>query len=168
MKQLLRQILMLSAILLLIHACKKDDEVSIEEPSLDRYIGDYMVYSTHTARYYQLYDSVGNFLGLEEQVTEKIDSVLTISRMDEDTLKINGLIKGLYGDFRQEVKAVEENDTLNIIFEMSTATRNNYIRGQIWLDEDSLHLDYRWNRSDTWSGYAIPEMGEVEGSGMRP
>jgi len=65
---------------------------------------------------------------------------------------------------RREVKGVLVNDTIRIIYDLSNSIRNNYIRGDIWLHADSLFLNYRWDRSDTWSGVP-PERGTVTGSG---
>ncbi|MFK7905482.1 MAG: hypothetical protein AB8B69_10175 [Chitinophagales bacterium] len=85
---------------------------------------------------------------------------------DKDTLLIANLINH-FDDSRAEVKAILIDDTVRIVHDLTMgSTTNNYIKGNIWLKEDSIFLNYIWNRSDTWSSGALPEAGTVKGKGI--
>ncbi len=142
----------------------KDDGVEAILP----FIGEYSIVSNNHSGLHFIYDDMGGVAGYEERTEILSDSILSIMQIgNTDTVLINGLINTLSGtDYRQEVKATASGDVLNIIYEKSNQTFNNYIRGEIWLEGDSIHLEYNWNRSDIWSTGAIPSYGDVRGRGI--
>ena len=87
---------------------------------------------------------------------------------ETDTLEIDGLIQSLRRNstFRQIVKGVVVNDTINIIYEESTPNNNDLIRGKIWIIGDSIIMDYLWDTMDTYN-WLIPERGMVTARGLK-
>ena len=150
-----------------------DDEAVTPTPTtnieIEKFIGNYQITNEHISGLHSVFDSVGNFLDYTVDTTLVSDSILTILATDLtlDSVMIQGLIKSLNGNFRQEVLATMEQDTLIIHYDEGNQISSDYIRGKIWLEGDSLFLDYRWNQSDTWSTGAIPSYGNVKGKGIR-
>jgi len=159
-KKLIFFILALSCIA----ACKK---AKIKKAAV--YVGNYEIDFIHNSGLHIVYDSIGGIAALEERMVEGTDPFLQISAIDNtDSLEIEGLIKSLSGSYKETVKAIVEKDSLTIIFEESTQSiRNNFVRGKIWLESDSIFFDYRWNNSDIYNTEAIPSYGTVTAAGIK-
>ncbi len=144
-------------------------------PPLDKsraFLGDYTIRYEQISGIHTFYDSVGRFIKYGFDTVQILDTLMRITpTKHKDTFAINGLIKSwLYhnGHIKyQEVKAVLTNNVMNIIYEKNRLIQNNYIRGEIRFEGDSIFLNYKWDTSDTWSTGALPVSGRVKGKGVR-
>lgn len=170
--------MLVTFLVVLFFACKKDNDDSgiipnndsiISNNEFEAFIGLYEVQSRHISGIETFYDSIGNQIGMGIDTSFVDNELLTISQYNQtDTLLLEGLINSFFQNHRTAVKCVYSNDSLHIVHEFSVEIlRNNYIRGKIWMKDDSLFLDYHWDKSDLWSSGALPEYGEVLSSGVR-
>lgn len=156
--------ILLVFILLFGTACEENSSGLFQHPG-KKYFGEYEVQSLHTA-FYPTWPVEGEPVWVEG--TEAIfDPVLTIEKDKKDSLIIKGLInKWEPGDFRQEVKAIVEDDTLRIIFDQTALIMFNKIGGKIWIRGDSIFLDYWWNQMDNYNfSSSPPRVGSIQGRG---
>lgn len=160
--------LLMTLLAILFFACKKEDD-SIYTVDFEDFIGVYNVESRHISGIKTFYDSIGNQVGMGIDTVFVGSELVIISQYNKtDTLLLEGLINSFFEAQRATVKCVYGNDSLHIFHEFSVeGVRNNFIRGRVWKENDSLFLDYRWDKSDTWSSGALPEYGEVVGRGAK-
>lgn len=148
-------------------SCDKVTSTSLDNK--DKFIGEYQIESTHLFGIITEYDSIGNQIFQGYDTTVLTDQVISISEIsgDNDTLLINSLINS-FNHSGPEVKGKVINDTLTLLHDFSIpSTFNNYIKGDLWLEGDSIFLDYIWDRSNTWTSEALPVRGMVSGQGFR-
>lgn len=153
-------------------ACKDKEDPEIDEnPNneirLEDFIGTYHVESTHISGIHTFYDSIGNqiYQGFDTSLIS--DQLLVIEAgITDDTLSVNGLISS-FSHLTTNVKAVLFENTIEVVHDYSDLTSNNFIKGNLRLEGDSIILTYLWDRSDTWSTGALPVRGEVSASGIR-
>ncbi len=154
------------AFLFVMDSCKKDPIDPVDPPEEEvSFLGNYAIQSTHTFGLVPVYDSVGFAIDYEESTSIITDTISISQLSNTDSLYIESLLFSWHG-VKINVKATMQNDSLNIIHDYSNSVRNNYIRGMVWLDSDSIFLDYRWDRSDIWSVGAVPEYGKVFSRGV--
>ena len=152
------------ALLLVLFSCKKDDSENNNQANIEKFLGNYEIENIHISGIHTFYDSTGNITFQGNDTTTVSNDLFSITMgNDNDTLLINSLINNL-NNSSTEVKGVVTGDTLKIVHDHSFApTFNNFIKGNIWMKEDSIFLNYYWDKSDTWSAGALPVRGEVEG-----
>ncbi len=162
--------LMLLFTAILIAACSKENSFgNHNKVDLSIYIGDYNLTINHITGIHSQYDSIGNFLGFGID-TFNIDSlnIIISQHKDTDSLVVEGLISTHHLNCcTKDILAVVTDDTLRLAHEHNSITRNDYVRGSITIDNDIIHMNYRWDNSDTWSTDAFPTYGIVAGNGKR-
>lgn len=144
---------------------KTIDAPNDEDPDPIDFRGTYQIQINH--HYFTtLYDSVGNvdYIGyVDEQIVDTI-SLIEVALIP-DSLTAQSLITS---SFRKETVGMKNvNDTLFINLNESVVWKNDILFGKIWMEQDSLKIDYNWDQSDTWSSGALPDKGEVKGGGVR-
>lgn len=160
------QCLILTTLLSFFYSCS-DDEAS--GPEKDRFTGNYLIESEHISQIHTFYDSVGNVIGMGLDTNIYSNEKLSITEgTTSDTMVIDGLINSFFSGNRTVAKGGLLNDSIQIVYEQSNPPlSNDFIRGKIWLTEDSIFLDYYWDKSDIWSSGAFPEKGHVKASGIK-
>jgi len=175
MIQLLRSYfksIIILGLLFTICACDKEGDPSDNSDKLvdlTPYLGSYNMNVNHITGIHSQHDSIGNFLGFG------IDTFLNVSinveinqHNDTDSLLITGLISSQHLNCcLKEVMGVVSNDSISLIREFNGGNRNDYVRGYIHINENTINTNYRWDTSDTWSSEAFPEYGLVNGTGER-
>lgn len=144
----------------LLAGCNNDEEVA---PGLQAFVGDYTVVNIETSGLHGVFDSLGNvdYIITTDTTTDDLNMRL----VGTDSLELDGLLGTANNHL---AKASLAGDTLRIHYEFGDNIRNEYIRGKIWqLGTDSIQLEYRWDRSDTWTQEAIPIYGRVVARGVR-
>ena len=148
---------------LLVLACNKDNEPLGGED----FIGEFRMDITHVSGLHTYYDSEGNIIDQRFDTVQHIDQTIAFSRSTADTFFVGPLFNSLVQS-SVETQAFLRDDTLRFHHEFGEPQlRNDYIRGNAWLEGDSLFCDYRWDKSDIWSNGALPERGTVTASGIR-
>ncbi len=159
---------LLAAILAFISCDKNPSEL---EPASDpnpedlKFEGNYQIKSVITDGMYDVYDSLGNMVGYEYQTFTKEDN-LSITFKDGDTLLVNGFYYSLQGNRIEEIPTLlNDNDKLDILFDYSDEFKKEEIIGTVWLEGDSIHLEYNWDK--TWSTAPVPNKGSIRSRGIR-
>lgn len=149
--------------------CKKETTPLPEAPTNDQFIGNFTMDIEHQFGIITQYDSVGNIIYMGNDTLNLKNQNMAITQQGQtDTLTISNIIKGFYSNNNIEVQGLISNDTINLIYDKSDPLRmNNYVIGKIWINQDSIFMDYQWNTSDIWSAGALPERGTVMGKGSR-
>lgn len=148
----------------LIHSCNNNKQPE----KFEIFYGNYNIEGVHKYGIIQEYDAPGNII-FEGYYTNEYSEMLEIKQLhNTDTLLILGLMNSFEEEERIEVKGYFDSDTIRIVHEFNEhPVYNNYIRGNIWLQQDNIFLNYKWDKSDIWSNLALPRRGEVFGMGKR-
>lgn len=156
----------------LISSCGKDAVNVPPDNNIDlsSYIGNYTIDVKHINGIHSFHDSIGNFIefGLDTIYSTPMD--IEISQYnDTDSLFITGLITSDNENqcCLKNVLGTIKNDSIDLVYNFSTSVDNDYVIGIISFTSDSIHTDYRWDTSDTWSSEAFPFYGLVTGSGPK-
>gem|GEM_PF-2075621 len=160
-----QKLLYLLLIVFVIASCKDDEMVINEENPFEQFIGTYEVVAQHTTGLHAVYDDMGQFIGMEERLDEVMHTI-DISIAATDSVLVDGFLNNWNHGFTS-TNAIALGDTLSIVKEDNDLTRNDYIRGKMWLQDNQLYMDYRWDQSDVWSPDATPEYGEVTAIGTK-
>jgi len=155
-------------IVLLLFSCTDDDPPLIEPPIQEaQFSGEFSVDIEHISWVQTKYDNVGNIISQGYDTTNLQGASLFISSNNSDTFLLNAIINS-FDQSTISVPAIQLDDTLRLIHEFGEPRlRNDYVRGDVWLNGDSLFYSYSWDRSDIWSTGALPERGIVTAKGVR-
>ncbi|MGB0840205.1 MAG: hypothetical protein ACPGXL_08695, partial [Chitinophagales bacterium] len=100
MKNLLTT-LAIFACLILINACNQDDDALPEPDIVDELVaftGHYLLENIRTTGVHEIYDSVGNQIGLGESTSEFTDTIQISFTRSEDTLLVRSLMEEQLGN----------------------------------------------------------------------
>lgn len=148
-------------IIVLIVACEKP----IFQTQYNAYIGNYLVSTVHHADNVPIYDSLGNEIGFEPKTFEKSDYNLVIEAGGKDTLVVKNLIRSNGTSTIHEAWAMVQKDkSLKFIYDFTDEYLVEYIKGSVWLEGDSIHIEYDW--SFTWNAAPAPNTGSVRTRGI--
>lgn len=106
-----------------------------------------------------LYDDIGQQIGYDYPIIV-VEKKFSIDLIEGTTDSVS--ITNLYNTPSLNGQVI--GDTLFFGFNENTLTNNDYLHGKAWFKGDSLHLDYYWNRTDTWSTNVLPNDGFVNGA----
>lgn len=152
----------------MLFSCGEDEATdTTSEIDITLYTGNYELTANHITGIHPHHDSIGNFLYYGIDTFNMAPMILDISQLNNsDSLRIEGIItsENVSSCCSREVFGVLENDSIKLVRELGNSIRNDYVRGYIILDSDSIIVNYRWDRSDTWSTDALPIYGLVKGS----
>jgi len=130
----------------------------------DEYLGTYTASLTHITGIYPLYDDMGNPLGDGYDTIRYIQHAFSIEKDSEsDSLNVTGLYNN-YPERSDLIKGVVHEDTLHLFRQQDDIISKDNVRGYIFLSQDSLYINYRWDKTNTWATNAIPHYGMITGS----
>jgi len=131
-------ILFTSILTLCLTSC--ESEPSDKSVTQSEYFGEWKIDAIHISGIEIFYDSYGNVIS-EGYDTTELTGLVMIEELDGDTVSIDKLINS-FDLLGTEVRGLFIDETVEIIHDFSTTTSNNYIRGEIKKEGDSLFVDY--------------------------
>ena len=157
---------LLAAILTII-SCEKNPSEPESNPEVLKFEGNYQIKSAITDGMYEILDSLGNVIDHEYKTYTKDDN-LSITFINGDTLIVNGFYYSVEGNWKIEAPAkLNVNDELDILFNYTDEWRKQEIIGTIWLEGDSIHLEYNWDQTWETTPLPIPDKGSIRSRGIK-
>lgn len=158
-------------ILFCFSACTKSELRQYKKALRNTFLGEYEVASVHIS-YPQsdfIFDEeLGEWLEITVTDTSFISSSeLFIYKGEKDLLQINGLLRDFSNTSTWSAGFVDVDDE-RLIFERNNNGRgyiSTRIAGEIWLENDSIFLDYIWDWTDSYVPYG--RGGHISARGVR-
>ena len=152
-----------SLTLLFCFACSSDLEMNEELDS--RYlVGEYIninyIVSEYPSYVYDQYGNIIDYVTLNDKV---YNQKLVITEKGLDSLNVGELVADI--PFKV-INGIVEDSTFVFFYDRSFFSYSDVFKGRIWLEADSIKIEYDWKRSD--SNANEPEsLTRVMGSGIR-
>ena len=148
------------------------DKSLIESKKLkkDDYAGVYEISNLHITGLFQDWSDPRGDKTYEDTTIIANSTLFIRKKLFSDTMLVDGLLNSHAHHFVTDVTAVFKKNKLEIVHDKNPHwdTNNDIISGTIWLEGDSLYLDYYWDKSNWYNAGlgALPIIGIVKAKGV--